>query len=188
MKRIKAFWLALAIGLGISMTLCCVQAASQRQLSLKLIRLHILANSDSEEDQAVKLKVRDAVLKAGIDIPPDQVALKKLEEAAESCLADNGYDMEASASYEDIFIDTRDYDGFSLPAGYYKAVRIVIGEGKGRNWWCVVYPSLCTGFAEAEASGVLTDDELSYIKKEGEKYIFRFKIQEIISDIGEMLL
>ena len=85
MKRIKAFWLALAIGLGISMTLCCVQAASQRQLSLKLIRLHILANSDSEEDQAVKLKVRDAVLKAGIDIPPDQAALKKLEEAAESC-------------------------------------------------------------------------------------------------------
>ncbi|MEA4921498.1 MAG: stage II sporulation protein R [Clostridiaceae bacterium] len=178
----RIFRLSMAIGLGLAIAACCLQASAQSRLSSKIVRLHVLANSDSEFDQAIKLKVRDAVLQCGISEHPGEEELENIRLAARECLIENGQDGRVTASFEKIYFETRDYDEFSLPAGYYDAVRVVIGNGEGRNWWCVVYPSLCTGFAEAEAEGVLSQDEINFIKKDGEEYVVRFKLQELISE------
>lgn len=179
MKRYDIFLISLAVGLVLSVALCCAQAYEQQELSAKLVRLHVLANSDSPEDQELKLKVRDAVLSNVGEGRPTDGDLKAMERAAEKCIAENGYSYPVAVSFEHIYFDTRVYDGFALPAGYYDAVRVVIGEGEGHNWWCVVYPALCSGLAEGEE--LLSDEELSYITLDGEKYVVRFKLQELIS-------
>lgn len=135
-------------------------SAAQRQLSGDVLRLHILANSDSAEDQAMKLEVRDAVLlqapqlfEGANSIEEAKIqaaqALPQLEEICEQEMRLHGVDAEAHASLEYTYFTTRDYDGFSLPAGYYDAIRIHLGEGKGKNWWCVMYPPLCLSTATA---------------------------------------
>ena len=183
MKKYDAFLLSLGIGLFLAIAMCCFQAGAQRDLGSKIIRLHVLANSDSPQDQAVKLKVRDAVLGCGIK-SPDPESLKRAEEAANVCLEENGMDYRASVTYGKTYFDTRIYDGFALPAGYYNAVRVSIGRAEGKNWWCVIYPSLCTDLAEEECRGILSEDEISYIKRDGEKYVVRFKLQELISEMS----
>ena len=121
-----------------------------------LLRLHVVGASDSQEDQAVKLKVRDAVLASleqglqdltDVDAAMDYVEemLPQVEAAANRVLAAAGVDMTAVATLAEEAFPTREYDTFSLPAGIYKALRVVIGEGEGKNWWCVVFPSLCMG-------------------------------------------
>ena len=87
-------------------------------------------------------------------------------------------------TYGKTYFDTRIYDGFALPAGYYNAVRVSIGRAEGKNWGCVIYPSLCTDLAEEECRGILSEDEISYIKRDGEKYVVRFKLQEMISEMS----
>lgn len=142
----------------------------------ELLRLHVVGASDSGEDQDVKLLVRDAVLAsleeglqdlADVDAAYDYVEqmLPKVEAAANQCMEAAGFDDTVSVSLTEESFPTRDYDTFSLPAGVYKALRVVIGEGEGRNWWCVVFPQLCMGtesdFVEtasmAGLSGELTD-------------------------------
>lgn len=179
----KYFKLSLAVGFALSLIICCVQAASQNEMSAKIVRLHILANSDTGEDQALKLKVRDEILTLDLNKTPNDALLLMVEQAAKECLSANGSEYDVKVSYERMFFETRHYDGFSLPAGYYNAVRVIIGEGAGQNWWCVVYPSLCNGLAEGEE--VLTEDELSYIQKSETKYVIRFKLQEVISAWSE---
>lgn len=179
MKRADALLISLAVGLAFSVAVCCVQAAEQRALSEKIVRLHVLANSDSADDQALKLKVRDAVLSCVGDERPDDEDLRTMEDAARRCIAENGYDYPVGVAFEHIYFDTREYEGFALPAGYYDAVRVIIGNGEGHNWWCVVYPALCNDLAEGEE--LLSDEELSYITLDGEKYVVRFKLQELIS-------
>ncbi len=83
-----------------------------------------------------------------------------------------------------MYFDTRVYQGFSLPAGQYDAVRVIIGEGKGRNWWCVMFPPLCTGATRQEVEAIaqqagLTDDEIGFIRGDGTKYVVRFKLTEL---------
>ena len=121
-----------------------------------LLRLHVVGASDSVEDQDVKLLVRDAVLQSledglrdltDVEAAYDYVAgmLPKVEAAANQCLKAAGFDDTVSVSLTEEAFPTREYDTFSLPAGIYKALRVVIGEGEGKNWWCVVFPQLCTG-------------------------------------------
>ena len=123
------------------------------QLYDGVLRLHILANSDSEEDQALKLKVRDRVLQtarelglgdgcADIDSLQAQVQrmLPELLDAAQEELARNGSDDAVTACITTMYFDTREYEGFTMPAGEYRVVRFVIGEGRGHNWWCVLFP------------------------------------------------
>ena len=123
-------------------------------LNDQLIRLHIVANSDSDRDQMVKLKVRDAVLdylqeglcdvsnmtEAKVYI---QSELAQIEQIANETLRAFGVEDKALASFCRERFDVRHYDTFSLPSGMYESVRILIGEGKGHNWWCVTYPSFC---------------------------------------------
>ena len=122
----------------------------------ELLRLHVVGASDSKEDQEVKLRVRDAVLESleeGLKQVTDPQAaydyvarmLPKVEEAANRCLAAAGFSDSVAVSLTEEAFPTREYDTFSLPAGVYKALRVVIGEGEGKNWWCVVFPQLCMG-------------------------------------------
>ena len=131
------------------------------------LRLHILANSDSPADQALKLKIRDAVLScsgelfSGCDtrqkmISAAQEQLPKIQQVAEQTALHNGYELPVTVSVTDMFFETRRYDHVILPAGTYTAVRIELGAAAGKNWWCVLYPPLCvsaaqTGFTEEEA-------------------------------------
>lgn len=119
-----------------------------------ILRLHVVGASDAAADQDVKLKVRDAVLlslQEGLEdlTDPDAAVeyvagmLPKVEQAAREALAAAGFSDAVTVSLTDEAFPAREYDTFSLPAGVYKALRVVIGEGEGKNWWCVVFPQLC---------------------------------------------
>ena len=141
------------------------------------LRLHILANSDSPADQALKLKIRDAVLScsgelfSGCDtrqkmISAAQEQLPKIQQVAEQTALHNGYELPVTVSVTDMFFETRRYDHVILPAGTYTAVRIELGAAAGKNWWCVLYPPLCVSAAqtgcteeEAQISGSLLQQD-----------------------------
>ena len=155
------------------------------------VRLHILAESDSAEDQAVKIALRDAVLSEfGVRLRKAECAedaraalslmLGEIEEFCARELEDMGYSGGVSATLVEEWYETREYEDFTLPAGVYASLRIVIGEGKGQNWWCVMYPPMCLDIAcEKEAADRYTDEERVLISGNG--YRAKFKILELIS-------
>lgn len=146
------FWeIALLFALAAALMWGSWSLQQQDRLERKMIRLHVIANSDSEADQALKLQVRDRVLTLATDIlrradsreqaeRDIEAALPDLQAAAADEIAAQGYSCGVTARLERAEFPEKDYDGFSLPAGEYLALRVVIGEGQGRNWWCVVFP------------------------------------------------
>lgn len=133
--------------------------SASAQVKTDTLRLHIIANSDSDFDQELKLKVRDRVLEytgelfAEVSGKTEAEALAKysaneIKSVAEEVIAENGADYSVSVEITNMWFETRSYDGFTLPAGDYDAVRIIIGAGEGHNWWCVMYPPLCLPGAE----------------------------------------
>lgn len=116
-------------------------------LSQNIVRLHVIANSDSKEDQELKLKVRDALLKqASSDFTKKSDVVNNLDlykKIAEDTISANGLDYNITVEYGNFAFPTKHYKNLSLPAGNYDAVRVVIGEGAGKNWWCVLFPPLC---------------------------------------------
>lgn len=170
----------------------CVYAwgivTDSQALRENLLRLHVVGASDAKEDQDVKLLVRDAVLASleeGLqdltdpELACDYVArmLPKVEAAANRCLQAAGFSDSVQVSLTEEAFPTRDYDTFSLPAGVYRALRIVIGEGEGRNWWCVVFPQLCMGEDFVETASVAGLDEELAGTLEGDREI-RFWLLE----------
>lgn len=166
-----------------------------RDISSNVLRVHILANSDSEEDQRLKLKVRDALITksemlfADAHSKEEAIAvtsenLPELLNTAKSVILSEGYDYDVSARIANIYFDTRYYEDVTMPGGYYDALQIRIGEAKGKNWWCVMYPSLC--LFSASKSETLDSDlstkQYEIVKSEGE-YEFRFRILEIFYSI-----
>lgn len=164
------------------------------------IRLHVIAASDSDSDQAVKLLVRDAVLEAGREIFDGTVNIENatqiiednlviLENAANETLKANNKNYTAKAYLTTEYFDTRTYDdSVTLPAGKYLALKIVLGEGEGKNWWCVMFPALCLPAAEKtdnEAMNETYSDAEKDIVLSNKKYEFRFKIVEYIEKIKE---
>ena len=158
------------------------------------LRLHILAASDSEEDQALKLAVRDGILaeySAELsdvgDLEDARAALEArlpdIIATAERIVAEAGYDYRVTASLGEEWYDTRDYGELSLPRGVYTSLIIKIGKGQGRNWWCVMYPPMCLDLAADGPSddwtSGYTGEELSLISG---KYRVKFKLLELISD------
>ena len=148
----------------------------RQYLNKELIRLHVVANSDSEEDQNIKLRVRDAIvasLSEGMadiaDVPAAKEYLRenlpKIEAIANRTLEAAGVDSRAAVTLCKETFDIRHYDTFTLPAGVYESLRVVIGEGQGKNWWCVAFPSLCMGATSEEfekaAQTAGMDDTLS---------------------------
>lgn len=166
----------------------------------EVLRLHIIANSDSEADQEVKLRVRDAILQAGAAVFDGSVSAKEAEikitpemdhitARAEEILRENGFSYGAAAELSYEFFDTRAYGDVTLPAGNYRAVKIILGEGKGKNWWCVMFPPLCLPAAaqsEEAALAVFSPEEMHVIKPAG-TYKVKFKIAEILQKLSEKL-
>ena len=167
----------------------CGFAAACEDISERVLRLHVIAASDSAEDQAIKLKVRDAIL-AKTAGKMDGVAtreeartalenmLPQIEKAGNHCLSQLGYTDTVTAELCTMYFSTRRYDTVTLPAGEYEALRVTIGEGRGQNWWCVVYPPMClSGACETELADVLTDYETDIVT-DTERYRVRFKVVE----------
>lgn len=197
MKKRSFFVLFLALLAAGSLALLAALQMEQQSLSGKLIRLHVVANSDTESDQALKLQVRDAVLAvtqpllSGADDPEQALsqALPEIQAVAEKCL-DGAYPVRVSFGRERF--PTRVYDSFSLPAGVYRSLRVTIGDGAGHNWWCVVFPSICfrataDDLEAAAAAGGFTEDEVSLITESGEGYRLKFKAIELLQELKDRL-
>lgn len=174
-------------------------AAASQQLPQNIIRLHVVANSNSPADQAVKLQVRDAILAqsaawyTGAQAMEDAnfaicTHLQSITQAANRTLQANGFPPTAKAQVTDMYFSTRDYETFSLPAGTYRTLRVTIGEGKGRNWWCVVFPALCLP-AASEAEDVLSalPESQRDIVEHPQKYQVEFKLVEWYERLRAML-
>lgn len=192
-RRLKRVEIVLMVAAALFLMSGALALQTQDQLADKVVRLHVLANSDSEEDQALKLRVRDRVLERATELLEQsenrQEAeallrgnLLELEALAAEEIAAAGYDYPVTAELEDTTFPTREYDGFTLPAGQYLALRIVIGEGAGQNWWCVVFPPLCTtASADVPASALaagLTEEDVNLITEEP-GYVLKFKTVEL---------
>lgn len=193
MKR-KNIELAVLLGLICCMLLSLAHFdAACDDLRGSVLRLHILANSDSPEDQAVKLLVRDALLEQTGGIFDGQTDLHSAEEAAQEnleqfcavadrVLAENGFSYTAEAAVGDSYFENREYEDFTLPAGTYRSLIIRLGNAEGKNWWCVVFPSVCI----PAAGGDLSDsagEEGCEIAKQPARYTVRFKAVEIYEDL-----
>ena len=164
-----------------------------QELSDKVVRLHVLAHSDSEEDQALKQKVRDRILACAeplltgaADRREAEALLRgrqpELERMAAEEIRANGYDYAVTVELEDTVFPTREYEGFTLPAGKYLALRAVIGAGEGRNWWCVVFPPLCAAASsevpEAALAAGFSPAQVGLITEEDQGYVLKSKLVE----------
>ena len=202
MTRWKKWELALLLGLCAAMLWGAWSMQRQDALAQKMIRLHVIANSDSDADQALKLEVRDkvldfttTVLQRSADMEDAQVRLRKeltrIETIAQREIAAQGYDYPVTAQLASADFPLKEYDGFSLPAGEYMALRLVIGEGAGQNWWCVVYPPLCTAAAtdmpETAIRAGLSGDDVSLITEEDAGYVLKFRSLELWEQLRQWL-
>ena len=192
-KRLHIWEIALLIGMAVFLISGAVSLQNRDQLADKVVRLHILANSDSEEDQALKLRVRYRVLERATELLEQtgdrreaadvlQSHLPELERIAAEEISDCGYEYDVTAEVANTMFPTKEYDGFTLPAGEYLALRIIIGEGNGHNWWCVVFPPLCTTeAADVPASALAAgfdEEEVALVTEENEGYVLKFKAME----------
>ena len=175
-------------------------AAACGGLPENVVRLHVVANSDSEEDQSVKLLVRDAVLEEAakwyggaqsMEEASSQLCthLQSLGETARTTLAENGMVYSAKVEVTEMYFSTRDYGTFRLPAGRYRTLRVTLGEGQGKNWWCVVFPSLCLPAAGEEQSDLLLSlpESEREIVENPEQFQVKFKAVELWEFLREWL-
>lgn len=185
----------------VAIVICCVlniNTFSKQCDSIrgKMLRMHVIANSDSSYDQELKLKVRDAVLLEGEELFDGSITaadavkriaphIERLEKAAYDVIESNGYDYNVNITVEKEYFKTRVYDSsVTLPAGYYTAIKVVIGEGEGQNWWCVMFPPMCLPGAtdDCDLEKYLENDEIDVVTG-NEKYKIKFKIVEILEEL-----
>lgn len=191
--RLKLAEIALLLFLAAFLASGAMALQTGRELSDKVVRLHVLANSDSPEDQELKLKVRDRILAyaepllAGAADRREAEALLRerapeLERVAAGEIRANGYDYAVTVALEETAFPTREYEGFTLPAGKYLALRAVIGAGEGRNWWCVVFPPLCAAASaevpETALAAGLSPAQVGLITEEDQGYVLKSKLVE----------
>jgi len=212
--KIKLFLFILPL-LFIYTLICSISYvhAISTDLQKSVFRLHVIANSDSEDDQNLKLKVRDNVLRymntlcskttskeEAIEIAT--IHLNEFKEIALNTIKENGYNYNVDISIDNVFFPTKTYGDISLPEGYYDALRIKIGKAEGKNWWCVMFPPLC--FVDV-TSGIVPDDSKDLLKENlsQEEYdlicngnsenqnntdiTFKFKIVELLNNTKMML-
>lgn len=199
-KGKSTFFAILILSLSLIL-LCIVEFSIQcNQVTSGVLRLHILASSDSEEDQTVKLLVRDKLLECSADIFDGSITADEaqekitpnidyLEEVANEVLSENGFDYTAKINVCAEYFATRQYEDITLPAGTYTALKVVLGKGEGHNWWCVMFPPLCLPAADGE------DESFAIFSSDGAKvvngqtqYSVRFKIVEWFAEIKNRIL
>lgn len=199
--RFQTWETALLLALAAVLLWGAWTAHRQDDLAQKMIRLHVIANSDSQEDQALKLQVRDKVLLQATTILEESDnmtqamrilngSLPEIEHIATQEIRAQGYDYGVTASLENTEFPTKEYDGFRLPSGEYLALRVVIGDGAGKNWWCVVFPPLCTTAATdledtAIAAGWENEDVSLVTEQDG--YVLKFRAVELWENFRQWL-
>ncbi|MFA9398863.1 MAG: stage II sporulation protein R [Clostridiaceae bacterium] len=181
----------------------------QEDIASKIIRFHVIANSDSVEDQALKIKIKDEVLRYiapklenSKDIEESRIILNKYDDdikaIGENIISENGYSFKINTELSNENFPVKSYGDIILPQGKYEAYRIIIGDGKGQNWWCVMFPPLCfvditkgeesISKTKEEMKNVLTKEEYEIVNnndamgKENHKVIVKFKIVELIKE------
>ena len=194
MKSILHFSVVMLVA---TMMLAIFPTDAEAQIYEDTIRLHILANSDLPKDQELKIEIRNRILEKYGDFLSKSKSkyeaeskmmslLPQIEADAVIWVKELGYDYSVSATLTTEWYETRNYEGFSLPCGYYTSLRVIIGEGKGQNWWCVMYPPLCLEIATESAPA--DDGLIDYSKEEiklikSGKYNVKFKILEDLSRV-----
>ena len=197
-NRLSIAIVTLLIGL---MALSFLPVHGEEKIYDTVVRLHVLANSDSEEDQALKLRVRNAVLDATSPLVKDCTSQEEaveilsahipdLESAAAKVIAAEGYDYPVTVLLGEEDYPTRTYESCAFPAGTYVSLRVLIGSGEGQNWWCCLFPPLCLSAAAAKQDNEdafiqvgLTKDQYGIITETGKtKYKVRFKLLEVLED------
>lgn len=194
-KNWKRLELCLALAILLLFTYAAAAGAQQQDIADKVLRLHVIANSDSAEDQRVKLCVRDAVLaycnpllenvKTQSDVRTVlNDHMQEIVNLAQAELKRQGSADSVTAQMKEEYYPTRVYTDFSLPAGRYMGLRLRIGNAAGHNWWCVIFPPLCNGCATTKTDN-LTADEHAFMRKDGTKYVIRFKAAEVLDTLRD---
>ncbi len=197
--KFKKIELALIAGLLISIIFNVFSFAfSCKNVEKDVLRLHILANSDSPFDQRLKIKVRDEILKSGYDVFCGNENLEQakrkiaqnldvIREIAQRTIEKNGCRYPVKIEFENTFFETRHYNNFTLPAGEYEALKVVIGRGEGHNWWCVMFPPMCLSASDdIDDLKSLSEEEKKLILSDPD-YEVRFKCVEIYEKIKKYL-
>ena len=172
---------------------------SLNEIRTSILRLHVLANSDTPEDQNIKMAVRDRILDFGGDIFLEASSkdskdgaktsicqsLDRIRKIAREVIDEEGKDYDVTVSIENKYFNTRQYDDVTLPAGLYDSLVIRIGEAKGKNWWCVMFPPMCLPAAteSEELSGVLDDEEI-HIITDDVNYTVKFAVVEAFEELS----
>lgn len=189
------------IELGVLIGLVCAIALSFARFEVRcdelrqgVMRLHIIANSDSQADQNLKLAVRDEILNNTVDIfkgcnnVGDAIItandnIDTINRLANDVIKRNGFNYEAKVSVGDRYFDTREYDDFTLPAGTYKSLIVDLGDAKGKNWWCVVFPCVCVPSATDASLSDSVSSDAAQTAENANKYQIKFKTAEIYEQI-----
>lgn len=192
--KLKTWELAALCALCVSLCVGTWAQGRQRDISSSLVRLHVIAASDETAEQELKLRVRDNVLEYLTPVldkaeSPEEAQriingeLTSIKTAAEACAGGRSVSVTLGQEY----YPTREYEGFTLPAGQYQSLRVILGEGKGHNWWCVVFPPLCVSAAEQnKALDAMSEPERGLIT-EADGYELRFRIVELWGELMELL-
>ena len=189
--KIRIFELSALAAFVISLAMCIAFESDCKNIRNNVLRLHVIADSNSDAAQKVKLLVRDAILEESGElfegngnIEEAQIRLSEsldtMKVVAERTLREKGFTYSAEVEITECYFPTRQYGNVTLPAGYYNALRVVLGSGEGENWWCVMFPPMCLPAAskdEARLSDVLDEKSLEIVS-ESEKYEERFWIVE----------
>lgn len=196
-KKIK---ISVTVGIVVAILFSiCSFAKTSEDIRSDVLRLHVIANSDTSVDQNLKLRLRDYILQEGKDIFNGSVnvenavekiepVLPELEKSAKVFVNRAGFDYDVKISLSNEYFTTRTYETVTLPAGKYLALRVVIGSGEGHNWWCVMFPPMCVPAADKkdEIENVFSEKEIKLVESKP-KYEPRFKVVEIYEQLKEII-
>ena len=196
-KKIK---ISVAVGIVVAiLSSICSFAKTSEEIRSDVLRLHVIANSDTSVDQNLKLRLRDYILQEGKDIFNGSInvenavekiepVLPELEKSAKAFMNQAGFDYDVKISLSNEYFTTRTYETVTLPAGKYLALRVVIGSGEGHNWWCVMFPPMCVPAADKkdEIENVFSEKEIKLVESKP-KYEPRFKVVEIYEQLKEII-
>lgn len=195
MSFLKKLEISITFALVVSIVFSVISfSATAEEIRNDVLRLHVIAASDSKDDQALKLKVRDAILDAGAEIFDGSVnvinaveritpKINNLTETAQKVIEENGFDYDVKITIGEEYFTTRTYETVTLPAGEYLSLIVKIGEGKGKNWWCVMFPPMCISAADEDSvlKLSLNKNEINLVNR-NPKFEPRFKIIEIFEN------
>ncbi len=193
-KSLKLWETALLIALSLTTLAALWAQGRQNSLSEKLVRFHVIAVSDDEYEQQLKLRVRDAVLEyisprlEGVESSAQarEILASELDNIRETAQAvSQGRGVTVTLTRENY--PTKSYEGFTLPAGEYESLRVILGEGRGHNWWCIVFPPVCLSAAQADmVEQQLGEEDFRLISEDG-GYELRFRALELWGELVEKL-